>query len=366
MTDKFRNTRIGILILTFTLISIGVVMIYSSSAIYAYEKYGDNLFYLKRHLLWVAAGLITAIFFMKIDIGIIKRHSRKLMLLAFFLLIIVLLPKVGAVKGGARRWINLGFINFQPIEIIKPFYIIYLADFLDRKSARGNSLLKVYLPCLLTIFMASFLILLQPDLGSAVELALVGFIVLYAYGSRLKHLFLTVASSLPILFYVVVKSPYRLARIFAFMDPWKDPQGTGFQLIQSFIALGSGGLFGVGLGNSKQKLFYLPESHTDFIFSIIGEEFGFVGTAFIVIVFLLLVWKCFAVAFGRQSEFARLTAIGISSMIGIEAIINIGVSSGIMPTKGLPLPFMSYGGSSMIAHLILIAIILNISKESVI
>jgi cell division protein FtsW len=256
-------------------------------------------------------------------------------------------------------------MNFQPVEFVKPFFLLYLADFLERKSLKGSSLFRVYLPTLFIICTISGLILLQPDLGSSIELAAIGFILLFAYGARMKYLFFTFFASLPLVGFLIFSSSYRFARILAFFNPWKDPRGTGFQIIQSFIALGSGGLFGVGLGNSSQKLFYLPESHTDFIFSIIGEELGFLGAVLIVAFFVLLVWKGMAIAFKKDSEFSRLFALGISSVIGLEAVINIGVTAGVFPTKGLPLPFISYGGSSLVVHMILIAILLNLAKDDV-
>jgi cell division protein FtsW len=302
---------------------------------------------------------------MCIDLNLLRRHSKKFIVGSLLLLILVLIPGLGLSIGGARRWLKIGIINFQPIEFIKPLYLLYLADLLDRKSLKGTSFFAVYLPALLIICATCGLILSQSDLGGSVELALIGFVMLFVYGARIKHLFFTFVVGLSLISFLIVNSPYRFARILTFLDPWKDPKGTGFQMIQSFIALGSGGLFGVGLGNSKQKLFYLPESHTDFIFSIIGEELGFLGAGVIVILFIILVWKGMTIAFRKDSEFSRLFALGISAMIGLEALINIGVSTGVLPTKGLPLPFLSYGGSSLVAHMILIAILLNLARGDV-
>lgn len=363
--QNLRGIRISILAVTTALIAIGIIMIYSSSAVYAYDRFNDNLFFLKRHLISLSVGLILALFFMNLDIDILRRHSKKLLISSFLLLIFVLMPGVGLSMGGARRWLKVGNMNFQPVEFIKPLYLLYLADFLDRKSLKRNSLFTVYLPLLLVICAICGLVLLQPDLGSSIELAFVGFMILFAYGARIKHLFFTLVAGLPFVCFLILRSPYRFARILAFLDPWKDPKGTGFQMIQSFIALGSSGFFGVGLGNSKQKLFYLPASHTDFIFSIIGEELGFLGAGLIVILFVILIWKGMAIAFKKNSEFSRLFALGISSMIGLEAIINIGVSTGVLPTKGLPLPFLSYGGSSLVSHMVLIAILLNLARDDV-
>lgn len=363
--NNLRNTRVAILTVTATLIAVGVVMVYSSSAVYAYERFNDNFFFLKRHLVSLSIGLILALFFMSIDLAIMRGHSRKLFLGSILLLILVLIPGVGLSIGGARRWLRVGNINFQPVEFVKPFFLLYLADFLDRKLLNKGSFFTAYLPSLLAICAICGLVLLQPDLGSSVELAVIGLVILFAHGARIKHLLFTFIAGLPFISFIILRSPYRFARISAYIDPWKDPRGTGFQMIQSFIALGSGGFSGVGLGSSKQKLFYLPESHTDFIFSIIGEELGFLGAVFIVALFILLVWKSMTIAFKKESEFSRLFALGISSMIGLEVIINIGVATGLLPTKGLPLPFLSYGGSSLVAHMVLVAILLNLARDNV-
>jgi len=364
--QSLKDTRISILVVASMLIAIGVIMIYSSSAVYAYDKFNDYLFFLKRHLISLFIGLILTLFFMGVNLDTFRQHSKILLASSFLILILVLVPGVGLSIGGARRWIKVGDINFQPVEFVKPLYLLYLADFLDRKSIKKHSFFGVYLPVLSIIGVTCMLVLLQPDLGGSIELGVIGFIMLFANGAKIKHLFFTLIAGIPLISFLIMKSPYRFARILAFLDPWKDPQGTGFQMIQSFVALGSGGLFGAGLGGSKQKLFYLPESHTDFIFSIIGEELGFLGAILIVVLFVILVWKGMTVAFKKNSEFSRLFALGISSTIGLEAIINIGVSAGVLPTKGLPLPFLSYGGSSLVTHMILIAILLNLGRDSVI
>ncbi|MFH0840197.1 MAG: putative lipid II flippase FtsW [Candidatus Omnitrophota bacterium] len=365
MRDDLRDIRIAILVVTTALVAFGVVMIYSSSAVYAYENFHDNFYFLKRHLLSLILGLVLAVYFMHIDLHALRRYSRPLLLFAFLLLALVLVPGIGTSIGGARRWFRLGGMNFQPVELVKPIFLLYLADFLDRKSVKGYSLFGVFVPAMLIIGALSGLVLLQPDLGSSFELAALGVLLLFVYGADIWHILIIFAAGIPAFYYLVRSVPYRASRILAFINPWKDPKGTGFQIIQSFVALGSGGLLGVGLGNSTQKLFYLPESHTDFIFSIIGEELGLLGASLIVILFAVFVWQGMTLAFRKDSEFSRLLAMGISSTIGLEAVINIGVSTGVLPTKGLPLPFMSYGGTSLVVHLILVAMLLNIGRENV-
>ena len=361
--EGLRGARILVFAVTITLIAIGVVMIYSSSAVYAYDKFGDNMYFIRRHLLSLAVGVTLAMVFMRVDLDRLRRHSRKLLALTLLLLVLVLIPGIGVAVGGARRWLRIGAMSLQPVEAAKPFFLLYLADFLDRKQLESDSLLKVYIPALLMICAISALVVLQPDLGSSIEIAVIGIIVLFVYGARLKHIFFTLAAGLPFLGMMIIGSTYRFARIMAYLDPWKDPRGTGFQMIQSFTALGSGGVLGVGLGNSKQKLFYLPESHTDFIFSILGEELGFMGAGAIVILFIILLWNGMRITLKKASEFSRLLAFSITALIGLEAIINIGVSTGALPTKGLPLPFLSYGGSSLVVHMILIGMLLNLGKD---
>ncbi|MDP3788835.1 MAG: putative lipid II flippase FtsW [Candidatus Omnitrophota bacterium] len=360
-----RSTRVAILTAASLLVALGVVMIYSTSAVYAYESFHDSFYFLKRHLVSLVLGIILALYFMNMDIHVLRKYAKPLMLFSFLLLAVVLVPGIGFSTGGARRWLRIGGMNFQPVELVKPIFLLYIADFLDRKSVKGYSLFGVFVPILVIIGGTCGLVLLQPDLGSSFELGLLGILLLFLYGADIRHILFIFAASIPALYYLIRSSQYRASRILAFIDPWKDPLGTGFQIIQSFVALGCGGLLGVGLGNSTQKLFYLPESHTDFLFSIIGEELGLLGTMLVVILFAVLVWKGMELAFRKDSEFSRLFALGISSMIGVEAAINIGVSTGVLPTKGLPLPFMSYGGSSLVMHIILLAILLNLGRENV-
>ncbi|MDD5680569.1 MAG: putative lipid II flippase FtsW [Candidatus Omnitrophica bacterium] len=365
MQNDLRDSRITILVVTTALIAFGVIMIYSSSAVYAYENFHDNFHFLRRHLASLFLGVVLALYFMNVNLHVLRKYSRPLMLISFLLLIIVLVPGVGVSVGGARRWLKIGGVTFQPVEIVKPIFLLYIADFLDRKSVKKYSLFGVFAPLLVIIGAMCGLVLLQPDLGSSFELGALGMLLLFLYGADIKHLLFVFAAGIPVLYYLVLSIPYRASRMLAFINPWKDPQGTGFQIIQSFVALGCGGLLGVGLGYSKQKLFYLPEAHTDFLFSIIGEELGLAGTALVVILFAVLVWKGITLAFRKDSEFSRLLALGISSTIGLEAAINIGVSTGVLPTKGLPLPFMSYGGTSLVIHMILLAMLLNIGRENV-
>jgi cell division protein FtsW len=276
------------------------------------------------------------------------------------LLILVFLPSIGVSAGGARRWIRLWPSTFQPSELVKLSMVIFLARYISMPEYRTDSFTSFIKPIFIMIIF-QIAILKQPDFGAAMSLAFLTFAMLFLSGTRLRYLSSLLVFALPVIFKLVTE-PYRLRRLISFLDPWEDAQGSGFQLVQSFIALGSGGLAGVGLGSSKQKLSYLPESHTDFIFSIIGEEFGFIGVSVVIALFLLLFIKGISIANKAKDEFVYYLAIGLSLMISLQALINFAVATGLVPTKGLPLPFVSYGGSALLVNLAAIGILLNISK----
>lgn len=357
-----RGIRSSIFLIVAVLIAIGVVMIYSASAIYAAEKMGDNFYFLKRHLIYLVIGLGMMFYIMEMRIDTLRKYSKPVIIISIIMLLLVLIPHVGRETAGARRWFRLGFVNFQPSEFAKLAVIIYTADLMSRKWTVAKSFLYGYLPPIIVLGLVVGLILLEPDLGTAIAIAAIVFILLFTSGVRTVHIFYSILASLPVLYLLLFSVPYRRKRMLVFLNPWADKRGTGFQIIQSFVALGSGGLFGVGLGQSKQKLFYLPASHTDFIFSIIGEELGFAGAAAVVVLFVLFVWQGMKVVFKSEGRFERLLGLGIVSLIALEAIINIGVTVGALPTKGLPLPFISYGGSALIFHLAAIGLLLNVAK----
>jgi len=353
----------GVLIITMVLICIGIVMVYSASSCYAYDKFQDSAFFLKKHILHFIIGLILAVFTLKMDYRKLKSHTKTLLTISFIILMLVLVPGIGHEAGGAKRWIKLGILGFQPSEFAGLFLIIYLADVLERKQGSIKSFLHGFLPPLAITGSVVSLILLQPDLGTSAMLLAVSIIMLFASGANIAHLFPFIGVSLPALYFLIFRVPYRLRRIIGYLDPWGDAQGSGFQIVQSFLALGSGGILGVGLGFSRQKLFYLPQVHTDFIFSIIGEELGLIGTLGIVILFSLFVWQGLKISLKAGDMFGKFLALGITVSIALKAIINIAVSTGAMPTKGLPLPFISYGGTALIFNMIAVALLLNISKR---
>jgi cell division protein FtsW len=357
-----RNTRINLFTATFILICIGVVMIYSASSIYAWEKYKDSLFFLKRHVSFIIIGLILSLLIMGMDYKRLRKWAKPLLVLSFLLLILVLIPGLGREVAGARRWFRFKFISFQPSELANIAMIIYMADFISRKSEYIKTFRQGFLPPMFILGATALLILMQPDLGTVLALGMVIFIMLFIAGVRISYLFLLVLVSLPLLYILIFSVPYRRQRMMSFLNPWSDPKGSGFQVIQSQIALGSGGIFGIGLGHSRQKLFYLPAAHTDFIFSIIGEELGLIGTVGVIILLMIFIQQGLKIIKNAPDKFGYFLSLGIVLMISLKALINIGVSCGILPTKGLPLPFISYGGSSFIFDMISVGILMNIAR----
>ena len=351
------------MIITIILICVGVVMIYSASSIYAEEKFNDGMFFLKRHLLFLFIGGIFCLFVLSIDYKRLKSLSKPLLILSLLLLILVLIPGVGRSVSGAQRWFRFGKFSFQPSEMANVVLILYLADFISRKQNLIASFVHGFLPVILVLGLACGLILLQPDLGTALVIFIVAGLLLYIGGTPIYHLALTLILSLPLLYIMIFRVPYRRLRILAFLNPWNAPGGSGFQIIQSQIALGSGGFFGQGLGASRQKLFFLPAAHTDFIFSIIGEELGFFGIAGVILLFIFLLVCVLKVIKNYSEPFGYYLGLGLILSLLLRAFINLAVVCGILPTKGLPLPFISYGGSSLIFDMISIALILNIAKN---
>jgi len=359
-----RRLRIQLFMVTVILLAIGVVMVYSASAVNAYETLKDSAYFLKRQLVYLFLGVIASLMIMAVDYDVIKKYVKPVLMVTFFLLVLVLVPGISREISGAHRWFRLFSLSFQPSQAMKLVMILYLADFLSRKQSDIRSFWEGFMPPMIILGVTVGLILLEPDLGTSVAISIVAVIMLFVAGMKLAHLIPMIVGSVPVLLVLVFLKAYRKRRILAFIDPWSDPQGVGFQIIQSFIALGSGGLFGVGLGQSRQKLLYLPGCHTDFIFSIIGEELGLVGAGAVIILFVLFIWLGFRIALRARDLFGHLAALGIVSMIALEAIINIAVATGSMPTKGLPLPFISYGGSSLIFDMMGVALLLNIAKYS--
>jgi cell division protein FtsW len=357
-----RSVRINLFTSAIILICIGIVMIYSASSIYAWEKYKDGLFFLKRHMVFLIIGIFLTFLVMSVDYRKFRRFARPFLLLSLLLLVLVLIPGIGREVSGARRWFRFKFISFQPSELASMAIIIYMADFISRKGNMIKQFLRGFLPPICVLGLVALLILMQPDLGTVLAIGIVVFIMLFVSGVRVIYLLSIALASLPVLYLLIFSVPYRRMRILAFLNPWLDPKGSGFQIIQSQIALGSGGIFGVGLGHSRQKLFYLPAAHTDFIFSIIGEELGLLGTLGVIVLFMLFIQQGLKIIKNASDKFGYFLSLGLVLMVSLKAIINIGVSCGLLPTKGLPLPFISYGGSSLIFDMTTVGILINISR----
>lgn len=357
-----RNVRLNLFTVSIVLICIGIVMIYSASSIYAWERYKDGMFFLKRHVIFLLIGIILAFFTMSVDYRKFKSFAKPLLVISLVLLVLVLVPGIGREVSGARRWFRFKFISFQPSELANLAVIIYIADFISRKGNMIKAFVKGFLPPMCVLGFCALLVLMQPDLGTTLAISIVVFVMLFIAGVRLSYLLSLILASLPVLYMLIFSVPYRRMRILSFLNPWLDPKGSGFQIIQSQIALGSGGIFGVGLGQSRQKLFYLPAAHTDFIFSIIGEELGLIGTLTVIILFIIFIRQGAKIIKNAQDKFGYFLALGLVLMISLKAAINIGVSCGILPTKGLPLPFISYGGSSFILDMVSVGILLNIAR----
>lgn len=347
---------------TIALMAVGIIMIYSSSAVFAYEVHHDSAYYLKRHLVSILIGLILSIFFMSFDYIKLRKFAKPILVFSVVLLIGVLIPGIGTAIGGARRWINLRFINFQASEIAKMSLILYAADVLARKQSDMLNFMRGLLPLMIVLGLCVLLILLEPDLGTAVAIGILITSMAFVAGARLKHLAAIFLPAIPGIIFLIAMKAYRLKRILAFLHPWADPRGVGFQIVQSFIALGTGGIFGLGLGLSRQKLFYLPEAHTDFIFSIIGEELGLLGTIGVIILFIIFIYLGTYIAHNARDLFGQFIGFGLVAMIALQAIVNIAAVTGAIPTKGLPLPFISYGGSSLIYNMVSVALLLNIAR----
>ncbi len=347
---------------TLALLAIGVVMVYSASAVTAFHDYGDSYYYLKRQLIFATLGLIAMYFTLNTDYWVWKKFAKAGLILCFALLVIVLVPGVGVVRGGARSWLGIGSLGIQPSEFMKLAMILFLAKLLAEQQGKITHFTQGLLPPLALVGAAFGLIMLQPDLGTGAVLVGASMIVIFIAGARLSHIAWLGAAGLAGMVALIAAAPYRLKRITAFLDPWQDPLGAGYQAIQSLYAIGPGQLVGLGLGLSRQKYNYLPEPQTDFIFSIIAEELGFLGGMTVLMLFTLLIWRGYRTALTAADTFGSFLAAGITSIIAVQVVINIGVVIGMMPVTGITLPLISAGGSSLTLMLTALGLLLNISR----
>jgi cell division protein FtsW len=345
-----------------TLILAGLVMIYSASAVIAARQYADSFYFLKRQAIWAALGVAALAAVARIDYRRWRPLALPLLGLSAVALALVLVPGIGAQINGSRRWLQLGPLTVQPSEAARLALVIYLADYVARRPERMGAFGRGLAPALTVAGVLLALILAEPDLGSTVVLAAVTLLLLFLGGARWLHLAALALAAVPAVYLLVMRSPYRRERLLAFLDPWRDPTDTGFQVVQSYLAFGSGGPIGTGLGEGRQKLFYLPYPHTDFVFAVIGEELGLFGTVMIVALFGLLAWRGVVIARGAPDAFGRHLALGATLLIAVQAEVNMAVVTGLLPTKGLTLPFLSYGGSSLVVNLVAIGLLWSVAR----
>jgi cell division protein FtsW len=353
----------GILIPAMCLLLLGLVMVYSASSPLADHRMGDSYYYLKKQTLFCLLGMGLMLLAARIPCTFYSKIAYPLLGVSYLLLIALFIPGIGAKIGGAHRWIRLGWLTLQPSELAKFSLVVYMAYSMAKKGNQMASFSQGLFPHLLVAGAFMGLIVLQPDLGTAVIIACWLLVLLFVGGVRITHLFLIFLALTPGVIWMILRADYRLRRLLAFINPWEDPKGIGFQIINSFLAFGAGGPFGVGLGNGKQKLFYLPEPHTDFVFAIAAEELGLVGTAAIIVLFGILIARGIKVALNARDLYSTYLAFGLTCLIGLQVVVNLGVVTGLLPTKGLTLPFISYGGSSLIMNLLCVGILLNISAR---
>lgn len=348
------------LLITVILVAFGIIMLYSASSSRAYAaQNGDSLFYVKRQLGGLLVGVIAMIFFMSVDYHVIAKLSPLLYCAGIIMLIMVLIPGIGTTAGGATRWL----FGFQPSEIMKLATILVVALYLEKYRSNLGKFFSGFLPCLGILAAVACLLMLEPHFSATILIVFTGLLMMFAAGAKIKH-FLVL--SIPVILggtAMIIQSPYRLQRIVAFMDPFADKQGSGWQIVQSLYAIGSGGIFGVGFGQSRQKYMSLPEPHNDFIFSVLAEELGWVGVIVVIVLFVCLVWRGIRIAQKAPDTMGMLIVVGCIGLIGVQALINIGVVSASFPVTGMPMPFFSYGGTALAITMAEIGLILNVSRQ---
>jgi len=364
MNKSSRETKpdLILLLVTLLLVTIGTVMIYSSSSILSMERFRDGQYFLKKQIFFLVLSLLVMILMTRIPYYKLRNLAWPGIVVSGILLMAIWIPGLGIRAGGAARWLNLGVFSFQVSEMAKIALILFLAHYLTFKVNRIREFSQGLLIPLAVTGALVGLILLQPDFGTTVILAVIGLAMIFLAGGRLLHLAGIVALFIPVAVWLLFHKSYRLARLMTCLDPWKDPRHSGFQIIQSLISFGSGGAFGVGIGDGMQKLFYLPEPHTDFILSVIAEESGFIGVGLILFLYIVLIARGFQISLKAPDMFGSLLASGLTMLLALESFVNIAGVMGLIPLKGLALPFLSYGGTSLMMSLVAVGMLLNISS----
>ena len=351
------------LLLAASLVIIGTIMIFSASPALAL-KHGDSFYYLKRHLFYIILGLFGLNFALKLNLNTLKKWSLPILIFSLMLLVMVFIPKIGKSMGGASRWIDLYIFSFQPSELAKFAVILFLSSALANKKEGIKNFLSGLLPLLLMVGLVAGVIIKQPDLGTALSISFSAFLMFFIAGAQFLHLGVLLAAGAFGVLLISILSPYRLKRIFAYLNPWSDPLNIGFQIIQSLLAVGSGGLFGLGLGNSRQKFYYLPQQYADFIFAVLCEELGFIGAVVLLFLFVIFFARGIGIALKATDNFSYFLGMGIVIMFAVQTFMNLSVVLGLIPTTGIPLPFVSYGGTATVINLFSVGLVANISRNS--
>lgn len=361
LLKKVNKMDHSFLLVVFALLVYGLIMVFSASSAAAHYQYGDAYYFIKRQFIWAVLGIGIMFAVSRIPYKTIYKYAIHIMAISVVLLIAVLL--FGTQVKGARRWLGFGFISFQPSEIAKFAIIVFLARSLATNKDALKTFKQGFIPYVIIIGIVAGLVFLEPHFSGAMVIGLTGVIMVWAAGAKIAHFLYVGAVALPVLWFAAMGADYRADRVTTFLDPFKDVTGDGWQIIQSLYAIGSGGFFGLGLGQSRQKFLYLPEPQNDFIFSVICEELGFVGALLVVVLFVILIWKGIKIAINAPDKFSSLTVIGIIGLIAVQAVLNIAVVTSSMPATGMPLPFFSYGGTSLVFILAEMGVVLSISRE---
>lgn len=342
------------------LVGIGIVMVYSASSALALNKFGSSYYFLKKQSIFALLGIVVLVISCHIPYHIFRSLTYPLLILAVVLLLVILISGLGYSAGGAKRWFRIAGFTFQPSEFARFVLVIYLAYSMNKKMNRIKEFKVGFLPHVLVLCMFTVLIMLQPDFGSVVIFGAITWIMLFVGGVRMSYLLGSLILIVPIIYSLMISADYRIERIMSFMNPWQYSTDKGYQVIHSLLAFGTGGIWGTGIGKGYQKLFYLPEPHTDFIFSVVGEELGLIGVLIILGLYTVILWRGIFIARNSEDTFGSFVAIGLTTAIGVQICVNMGVALGLLPTKGLTLPFLSYGGTSLLMNMMSIGVLMNI------
>lgn len=345
------------------LVGIGIVMVYSASSALALKKFGSDFYFLKRQAIFSLLGILALVSFSHIPFRLYRSLTYPILFIAIGLLIAVKVPDLGISVNGSLRWLRLGPVTFQPVEAARLALIVFMAYSLSKKQDTLQYFSIGFVPHVILLVVFAVPLLLQPDFGSVVIFGMLMWLMMFVAGVRVRHLLSALIIMLPLVYFLMMSAKYRIDRLISFLDPWQYSSDEGYQIIHSLMAFGTGGLWGAGIGKGYQKLFYLPEPHTDFIFAVIGEELGFLGVLFILGLYTMVIWRGICIACRCQDNFGMLVAAGITIAIGLQVSINMGVALGLLPTKGLTLPFLSYGGTSLLLNMASIGILMNIGAR---